>query len=392
MNEEEIRLALKQFPGSKRAVDGIIIKNDDGSLFHMTGMRRLDPDLQPTEELFRAFCTKNEILRLRSLRTSHDYLLRVRAEAIVDSPRAVRTFRKRRVLFEQKGRRWSLMDYYSSQNADARRYVARLTRPHKKRVKSTAYGLAPIKEANAIAKYSLLGDIVMVSENLRYFYYFMNIAMYGGYLGIDYMDCVDAAVIALRIMRGSETFDFDIDPRGTLPPQIEKQLQMMTARQMEFTFGHEFAHLIEGHLTEQSASVDARVYAFECEFAADRQAVLLAGTDKSTRRMLATGAYDVLLYLHFLESAAVRGMLPQFSVIVTHPPALERLRRVLDGVDLKVSASRDVVEASIKAVELMADLAEKRVEYSDRPDILTFYGSMYLPSYTRRIMEDRVEF
>lgn len=392
MTEEEIRLMLEQFPGSKRAVDGIIIENDDGSLFHLTGMRRLDPDLHPSEDFFRDFCTKNEILRLRSLRTAHDYLLRVRAEAIADSPRAVRTFRKRRALFEQKGRRWSLMDYYSAQNRDAKRYVARLARPHKKRIYKTAYGLAPINEANAIARNSLLGDVVIVSENLRYFYYFMNIAMYGQALGLDILDCVDSAVIALRIMRGSESFDFDLDPRGTLPPHLEKQFQMMTARQMEFTFGHEFAHLIEGHLTEQSKPIDTRVYAFECEFAADRQAVLLAGTDKNTRSMLAMGAYDVLLYLHFLESTSARGMLPKFSVGVTHPPALERLRSVLDGVDSKVGAYRTIIEARIKKIQLIIDFAEKRIEYSDRPDLLTFYGSMYLPNYTRRLLEDRIEF
>ena len=108
--------------------------------------------------------------------------------------------------------------------------------------------------------------------------------------------------------------------------------------------------------------------------------------------MLATGAYDVLLYLHFLESASARGMLPEFSVSVTHPPALERLRSVLDAVEPKGSAHRGIVEANIEAVELMADNAKKRVENADRPDILTFYGSMYLPSYTGRLLEDRIEF
>ena len=284
------------------------------------------------------------------------------------------------------------MDYYSAQNGDAKRYVARLARPHQKRIKATAYGLAPINEANAIARNSLLGDVVMVSENLRQFYYFMNIAMYGRALDLDFRDCVEAAVIALRIMRGSESFDFDLDPRGTLPLQLEKQFQTMTARQMEFTFGHEFAHLIEGHLTEQSTPIDARVYAFECEFAADRQAVLLAGTDKNTRLMLARGAYDVLLYLYFLESASARGMLPEFSVSTTHPPALERLRTVLDGVDSKDNVHRVIIEANVKAIEMITDFAQKRVEYSDRSDILTFYGSMYLPSYTRRLLEDRIEF
>lgn len=248
MTEEEIRIMLEQVPGSKRAVDGIIIETDDGSMLHLTGTGKTDPDLDLSERFLVGFCTKNEILRLRNLRTAHDYLLRVRAEAIADSPRAVRTFRKRRRLFEQKLRRWSLMGFYDALNFDAARYVARLPRRQKKHIKLIPYGLAPINEANAIARHSLLGDGVMVSENLRYFYYFMNSALYGQSLGIEAPDCIDAAVIALRIMRCSETFDFDLDPRVMLPPDLEKQFQSMTGRQMEFTFGHEFAHLIEGHL------------------------------------------------------------------------------------------------------------------------------------------------
>ncbi|WP_319529491.1 hypothetical protein [uncultured Cohaesibacter sp.] len=284
------------------------------------------------------------------------------------------------------------MDYYSALNGDAKRYVERLPRKHKKRIKSIPYGLAPINEANAIARHSLLGDVVIVSENLRHFYYYMNIALYGQPLGVEIPDCVAAAAIALRIMRTSESFDFDIDPRGTLPPHIETHFQAMTARQMEFTFGHEFAHLIEGHLTEQSAPIDARVYAFECEFAADRQAVLLPNTSKKTHQMLSMGAYEVLLHLYFLESVSERGMLPELSVSLTHPPALERLRSILDAVESKGSACRGIVEAGIKAVELMADFVQKWVKDADRPDILTFYGSMYLPSYTARLREDRIEF
>jgi hypothetical protein len=392
MTEEEIRTMLEQVPGSKRAADGIIIETDDGSMLHLTGTGRTDPDLHLSERFLEGFCTKNEILRQRNLRTVQDYLLRVRAEAIADSPRAGRAFRKRRALFEQKGRRWSLMSFYDALNFDAKRYVARLPRRHKKYIKSIPYGLAPINEANAIARKTLLGDVVMVSENLRYFYYFMNIAMYGEALGIETSDCVDAALISLRIIRSSETFDFDLDPRAKLPQHIEKQLQSMTGRQMEFTFGHEFAHLIEGHLTEQSAQFDSRIYAFECEFAADRQAVLLPKTSKKERRILATGAYDVLLYLHFLEVASARGMLAELSVSITHPPALERLRSVLDAIEPKSSAYRGIVEASIEAIEQMVENTKMRVESADRTDILTFYGSLYLPSYTDRLLEDRIEF
>lgn len=392
MTEEEIRRLLDDIPGAKRAADGVIIEGEDGLSFHITGFNKIDADLHPSEQFLTGFCSKHEILRLRDLRTAQDYLLRLRSESIAKSPRAIRTFGRRRAAFEKNGRLWSLTGYYSSINKDAKRYIERLPRKHRKRVASIPYGLAPINEANAVALNSILGDLVLVSENLRYFYYFMNIALYGLSHGIEGVDCTDAATIALRIMLGSESFDFDLDPRGTLPPDIENHLQTLTARQMEFTFGHEFAHLIEGHLTEKTDSVDTRTYAFECEFSADRQAVLLPRTNRKTYQMLALGACDVLLYLHFLECASLRGMLPKFSVSSTHPPALERLRSALDAFEPKVGAYREAVKESIEAVELMAENVERRTKDAERSDILTFYGSMYLAGYTDRLLRDRVDF
>ncbi|WP_164780356.1 hypothetical protein [Mesorhizobium sp. M7A.F.Ca.US.011.01.1.1] len=158
-------------------------------------------------------------------------------------------------------------------------------------MKSIPYGLAPINEVNAVARRTMLGDVVMVAENLRYFFYFMNIAMYGPYSEIRTDDCIDTAIIALRIMRGSESFDFDLDPRATLPAQIEREIQSKTGRQMEFTFGHEFAHLLEGHLVDRLGSDDLRVYSHECEFAADCSAVLAADSEHETKRTLARGAF-----------------------------------------------------------------------------------------------------
>ena len=392
MDENDIRLFLDMIPGAKRAAEGVVVELEEGGMLHYTGVNPVDPDLTHDELFYVGFCSKNEIMRLRSLKTSHDYMLRIRAEAIVASTRIQRTFRHRRRLFEEKGRLWSLMDYYNAQNADAKRYIARLKRPHQRLIKAIPYGLAPLDEANAIAMRSLLGEVVLVSENLRFFYYFMNIAMYGAHSALQIGDRVDAAIIALRVMRASESFDFDLDPRGTLPLELEREIQNLCGRQMEFTFGHEFAHYLEGHLADVMPEKDLRVYSFDCEFTADRQAVTLAGSDKAARTLLSQGAYDVLLYLHFLELAADRGLMPKFSVSATHPPALERLRHVREKLDDVRQPDRAVLGGNVREIRRMVDFVEKRVEVSDRSDLLTFYGSMYLPSFTKRLREDRIEF
>ncbi len=392
MTEDEVRLFLDAVPGSRRAATGVIVDLGGGRSQHIMGIIRPDRELTDQENLDLAYASKHEVVRLRDLRTPHDYLLRIRLEAIAASPRAVRTFRQRRAKFEERGRRWTLTDYYNSQNTDAKRYVSRLRRQDQRIVKAVPYGLAPIEEANAVARKTVLGDVILVSETLRYFYYFMNIAMYGPYHDIGHGDCVDAAVIALRIMRGSESFDFDLDPRAVLPAPVEREMQRLTSAQVEFTFGHEFAHMLAGHLVNERNGDDVRLYSHECEYAADRGAILSVGPDHAARAAIARGAFDVLLYLHFLESSADAGLLRHFSANDTHPRPLERLDRLVEVLDERYLRPPGEIEASKTAIESVVHWVRWRAETAEQPDLLGFYGSIHLYGFTDRMKTDRVEF
>ncbi len=391
MTEAEVRLFLATVPGARRAATGVIVDLGDGRSQHIMGLITPDPDLTERENLDLAYASKHEVVRLRGLRTPHDYLLRVRLEAIAASPRAVRTFRRRRAKFEERGRRWTLTDYYNAQNADAKRYVSRLSRPDQRIIKAIPYGLAPINEANAVARKTVLGDVVTVAENLRSFFYFMNIAMYGRYHDVGQGDCIDAAVIALRIMRGSESFDFDLDPRAVLPLLLERKIQSLTAAQMEFTFGHEFAHLLAGHLVAEYSGNDVRLYSHECEYAADRGAISAVCSDDA-RKAIARGASDVLLYLHFLESSADAGLLRRFEGSDTHPRPLHRLSRLVEALDERHLRPPCEIDASRGAIESMVQWVKWRAETAQQPDLLCFYGSMYLHGFTDRMKTDRIEF
>jgi hypothetical protein len=220
----------------------------------------------------------------------------------------------------------------------------------------------------------------------------MNIAMYGQYHGIGQGDCIDAAVIALRVMRGSESFDFDLDPRAVLPAAVERRIQTLTGAQMEFTFGHEFAHLLAGHLVAEYDGDDTCLYSRECEHAADIGAVLAVGPDHAARKAIARGAFDVLLFLHFLEASADAGLLRHFSASDTHPRPLERIDRLAATLDQRHLPPEGELEASTHAIETMVKWVEERKKTSEQPDLLGFYGSMYLPGFTDRMKTDRVEF
>jgi len=114
MDEEEVERLLKAFPGSKRAAQGVLIDLPGGNVFHVYGrtQKKELEGLTAQEQMLMPFCAKSETLRLRNLRSPYDYLLRVRAEAIADSPRMVRVMAKRRRLFEATGKAWALTHYY----------------------------------------------------------------------------------------------------------------------------------------------------------------------------------------------------------------------------------------------------------------------------------------
>lgn len=86
MDEKDIRRWLEVLPGTRRAANGILIDAGDSTLY-VQEIRKGDPDLAPQEHLFVALCSKNESFRLREIKSAHDYLLRLRANAIADSPR-----------------------------------------------------------------------------------------------------------------------------------------------------------------------------------------------------------------------------------------------------------------------------------------------------------------
>lgn len=278
MKQEDVDYLLERFPGSRRAAEGIIVKVDDSQSLHLYGIRKLDADLDEYENTLLPFCSKNEILRLRQLRNGYDYLLRLRVNAIAESARTVRVMRRRREVFEASGRPWALTHYYHTHDGFHKSYISHLQRASAKRIKTVPAGLIAITEAKAASIASLLGEVVIVSESFYHFCYFMTIAVYGEMFDISFTDRVTAVLIAFRIMNESESADFDLDPRGTFPPLVEASLKRQVHSQMQFTFGHEFAHVICGHTDTGNVVVskdgaEARTFKDKMEFEADIQAI-----------------------------------------------------------------------------------------------------------------------
>lgn len=396
MEEDEIQKWLKEIPGARRGANGIIVGDERGH-FYITNVIKRDNGLESYEDFFDQFCAKKEILRLRSIRNAHDYLLRIRANAVADSARLTRVMAARRKRYEANGRVWTLSAYYDTLNGPPKRYLERLPRKLRKAARTVPFGFTPTLEANAMCFKSVVGEIITVSEALRYFFYFMTICFHGGHYGFDYGDQIDAALIAVRTMIGSESQDFDIDPRAVLPPHVEASIQRDVDSMIEFTFGHEFSHLLLGHMTdahdEAVGSEALKTYGHGLEFAADNHAVIAIVNDDLARRRICEAGYHVFLYLHLMELLSdAHEEIPRFSVSKTHPPPLSRIDALHDSLAGRRVLSKVNIREMINQVRSLSEDISERIADQDRSDFLTFYGSIYLRALGGRIREDRVDF
>jgi hypothetical protein len=406
MNDEAFSAMLKNIPGAKRAEQGVILPGEDGGFMHVQNVYSAKDleGLSSDEQFYFAFCSKNEILRLRGLRNAHDYLLRLRANAIVDSPRAVLVMSARRSKFKQCGKPWSLSHYYHSMDHYHKSYISQLSKNHSKTLKSIPSGMSLISEANAVCIRSFAGDVVVVSETLEKFFYFLSIAFYGDQLDIELIDRVDASLIALRIMNGTEALDFDLDPRGELPEKIERYLSNLVKHQMQFTFGHEFAHLLRGHLLipdtqmyinahngSEKLEVDFKVYEHEFEFEADLYSLKHITQKGTAFNAIVHGAFSVLLFLDFLDNARREFGLAGLSFSKTHPTPKERITRLQDGLGRKSSINSEELSNSYQVTGELLDALKYRVS-DDQEETFGQYGSVYLPNYTSKLKRDRFDF
>jgi len=396
MDEEEIRKALRDFPGSRRGANGIIFDHPEGS-FYAFGYEKVDPELLPQELFLSPFCSKKEIIRLREIKTAHDYLLRLRANAIADSTRLTRATLKRKKLFTEKNRLWSLTEYYNSLNIIPKRYIERLPRKDRRIVRRAPFGFSPLPEANAMCLGSLVGEIVIVSESLRYFYYFMMIAALGGDFGFATADRVDSILVALRIMKGSEANDFDIDPRESIAPHIRARIQGQVDWMVEFTFAHEFAHLLLGHVSSAynggGVAKEHKVYYKHDEYSADFNAIMVVRNRKDAAQKLSIAAYRVFLCLYMLElfGKSYEGY-PDFSVSKTHPSAIERLWTLREALGDKGQLPATELQAGVLAIQDLHRLTMQRLKAEQRDDLLSFYGSIHLRGLGGRPGVDRIDY
>ena len=393
----------KIIPDAQKAADGFILSDGDFR-FHVFDAhpKELTEGLTHSETFYLAFCSRDEILRIRNQKTSTDFLLWLRAEAIVDSARTVRVFRKR----AQNMKDWSLTKYYESRHQLHRYYINEVAKNYRTKIRTLPAGMAFIDEVNAMCIKSAFGNVVAVSEALSYFLFYMNIAFLGESLGIPTSDISAALAISIRIMLGYESLDFDLDPRGNLPSHIHDTIQNYSNFQIYFTFGHEYAHHTLGHLseamltniklrdivhiTESNHSIQSFQYKHRKEYEADWFAIKNIKGNKDFRSALADSAFLMFIYFDILDHV-YQYLALSHGVSETHPRPLDRLWKLRQKLNKRIGSCPEIIERNISLANSF-----KNILTSDwlrfHMDELEIYGSYYLPSYKKEILQDRIDF
>ena len=290
--------------------------------------------LQEESSCHYPICTIAEIKRIENPASAEDVLLVIRAEDIANHPRLTRTFLKRRELYEGE---WSLTGYYKE--PDFNRYLRKLTSKDAEVCKSIPAGFAPSREPHGYCLKTEFGKLVVVSEPLKHFLYYMYIFMFGSAYGVSRVDAISAFKIAARTMLLTETLDFDLDPRSEhLPEELRVTADLVIKDQLQFIIGHEYAHALLGHHEASSGTGLTPKYLFSSgqvsqawytpsqknEFEADAASILQATYREDECADVLNGATMYFLYLE-LYYVVAHFINPQHTRSSTHPDPIDRI-------------------------------------------------------------------
>ncbi len=336
---------------------------------------------------YHPICTKEEIERIFNVNNGLDYLLKLRADTIVDHTRLFRVYSNKALMGKEK---WSLEGSFDKSHY--RKVLKKLSEEDQKACNEIIYGDIFSNEPNGMIFTTEFGIITSLSESLRFFLEFAHLAI------LDFKSDIPSHVrnnslrIAIRTMLKTESLDFFMDPRGIIPKKIAHIINYPINLQMQFIVGHEFAHHILGHLDNKNIIEQPIFHAISSndsdyksekvfnnsqknEFEADIYAI---SSPKYSNIERARILHAALLWFVCLElyEAASDVMFPEPPWCKSHPSARERYENLLtniptpNGFDLSSWTDfRNVIDEFTEFVK--EDVSLNFKSYA-------LYGSVYL--------------
>lgn len=346
-------------------------------------------------------CNAEEIDRILKPKTAWDFLLKKRADIIADHPRYMRVFLHLSEMKDYSG----LESYFSDRHY--KQYISLLSKQNQLKCQQIAYGDIFSNDLNGYASYDeKAGTIIYLNESLKYYNFFMNLALLEFKNEVPNYVRVNALRIAIRISMEKEAMDFLLDPRGTIPQDIIIRINDTVKMELQYIAGHEFAHYLCGHFDRNKLTIKTilssddgesyeKVYNISQrqEFEADLYSIKNAIINKKDLQKMLRAALIWFSGLEMIEYAQ-DIISPKSSFAVnTHPSAAERYNSIMNAFDISSSVKNeiDTIRKRVKEYKdfLMEDISLNYNEYD-------LYGSVYLDEpnteWRGRELIDRVDY
>lgn len=387
---------------------------DEG--FHVHAISRAPDELSHLKEEEREartrylfICSLDEVERIFSPSDISDLLLKYRADSVISNMRILRTFEKRACYVKEA--EWTL----TSQFHDSlfRTFNDTIDERYKKAIDEISFGTIFSDDPNGYCVKTVYGPLIILSEALNKFFYFMNLGFYPFWHSeekrISQKTQQQALILGIRTMLSTEAFDFEMDPRGSPPEAINSELQEIGTAELLFVIAHEYAHFLLNHLDDKN--VISRVMAYtlpskspfgqkaitvynqsqEQEFEADSFAIeMLSGGDPSEKGDLLLFAITIMSYFDVFESL-INQIKNKTTSIESHPTSYERRKRLAKkGKKLWNQDELTIYKAIIKISKVFKENVIRW--YDSNPSIFKTYGSIYLDQWKGKPKIDRIDY
>lgn len=212
-------------------------------------------DLKLERDWFQRICSPDELERILNVQNADDYILRLRAETIADNIRIYRVFLHKVHYCEANGLQWELEKYFKTNNYNE--VLRHLDKEKAEICSRVSAGAIISNEPNGQIFETQYGICSTYSTVLEQFTRYSMLALLQLGDRVPNEVRVQAMRIAVRIMFQTESLDFDVDPRGIIPKDIEEAIHTLYPLQMDFIAAHEYSHLINGDLSNGTISKQA---------------------------------------------------------------------------------------------------------------------------------------
>ncbi len=334
-------------------------------------------ELDMERRLYYPICNSKEIDRIFNVKNANDYLLKLRADTISDNMRFFRVYRNKAL---QNIEKWSLeesFDYSHYEN-----FIDKIPEFEREKCLNITYGDMFSNKAEAYIVKTDFGPLIVINECLKYFLYFINLAILNFSEEVPNHVRANALRIAIRTRTGEEAMDFFMDPRGIIPKKIDNQIRNLIKYQLEFIAGHEFSHYLLNHIddsnisqlflnSDNNSSVIIYNKSHLQEFEADEKALTIPQYDCCELENMLP-AVSILFVAFDLYDTYLDIVSPRSYYSQTHPKSIDRIKKIWE----KFKVEKEEYDRFLEAGETLKIFLKEDLDYNY--DIYDFYGSLYL--------------